>query len=406
MSASPRDWRSWRSRRLRFLLPRAVGEAGIAEPGADRQHAPVPYLLHEGQGAQALHHGVIVHQHHRIVVGDGRDLVAYERRQVEILGIPVAGKVLRSAVDRTVRVDFSRTADADEGREPEPFLLGARDQLAQHGAQAVDRFLARHLVFVGVAPQLETPYCGFCQLRRLLETELDHAGADVGPADIDGQNGVVALEQPRWRQMCGADQAGLVRVEADGLQVNVDVVGLENDAGARNRPLADAAGAKAAAHLDALGAGPRLELEEAADDQGQILGKILDRAVQHGGPIGIAFRQQDIELLFADVLGRLVAERIFSGLAQRLAPFLENFAEGPLAGAVAEKAVLVLHLDVVAVDLDRRQAVGAVRHQGFGRGIRHDDLVPLVSREPSSTGAAGESFIAMSAVLAAARRAA
>src|SRR5262245_48955235 len=114
----------------------------------------------------------------------------------KVLASQLPGKVLRSAVDRTVRVDFSRTADADEGREPEPFLLGARDQLAQHGAQAVHRFLARHLVFVGVAPQLETPNFGFCQLRRLLEIELDHAGSDVGSADIDGQNGVVALEQP------------------------------------------------------------------------------------------------------------------------------------------------------------------------------------------------------------------
>ena len=65
-------------------------------------------------------------------------------------------------------------------------------------------------------------------------------------------------------------------------------------------------------------------------------------------------------VLLGDLVARLVAERIVAGLAQRLAPVLDDVAERALAGAVADEAFVVLQLDVVAVDLDGRQAGRAV----------------------------------------------
>jgi hypothetical protein len=151
---------------------------------------------------------------------------------------------------------------------------------------------------------------------------------------------------------------------------------LEDDTGAGDREPADAAGAKPAAHHDALGIAPGLELEEAADDERQLLREILDRPLQHARRVGVPFGHERIQLFLAYLLARLVAERILAIPAQRLAPFLQDVPKGALAGAVAEKAVLVLRFDVVAVDLHRGQMGGAVGGQGRRRCsglIGHDD---------------------------------
>ncbi len=126
--------------------------------------------------------------------------------------------------------------------------------------------------------------------------------------------------------------------------------------GAADHQFADAAGAEAAADHDPLGVLPALELEEAADDQRQLLREILDRALHDAGGLGVALGQQFVELFLGDLVARLVAERVVAGLAQRLAPVLDDVAERALAGAVADEAFVVLQLDVVAVDLDRGQA--------------------------------------------------
>ena len=87
----------------------------------------------------------------------------------------------------------------------------------------------------------------------------------------------------------------------------------------------------------------------------------------------IAFGQKLVELFAAQLLARRVAERILVLLAQGLSPILDHLAERELAGAVADKSFVVLELDVVAVDVDRRQLGGAVRRQrGANRGFcRH-----------------------------------
>ena len=75
--------------------------------------------------------------------------------------------------------------------------------------------------------------------------------------------------------------------------------------------------AKASAHHDAFGIAPRLELEEAPDDERELLGEVLDRPLHDAGRLGITLDEQRVELLLADILGGLVAEGIAAGLAQR-----------------------------------------------------------------------------------------
>ena len=109
-----------------------------------------------------------------------------------------------------------------------------------------------------------------------------------------------------------------------------------------------------------------LVFEEATGDMGEFLRELLDRAVHHGGRLGVVADQHVVERLLADLLRRHVAERVLAGLAQRLAPAVEDLAERALGGAVAEKPFVVLQFDVEAVDIDRGQARSAM--MGDARG--------------------------------------
>ena len=164
-----------------------------------------------------------------------------------------------------------------------------------------------------------------------------------------------------------ADQACIVRMVADRQHLDLEVLGLQDDLGARDGEFAEPAVAKAAADHDAFGLLPGLGFEEAAGDVGELLREILDRAVHDGRGLGVVADQDGIEHLLADVLGWLLAERVFSRLAQRLSPLVEDVPEGALAGAVPDKSFVVLQLDIEAVDLDRGQPGGAVGGDAGGR---------------------------------------
>ena len=56
-----------------FTFAIAVGEAGVTEARADRQHAPAVNVLHEGDFGQSLHHAVVVHEDGRVLLADLRD---------------------------------------------------------------------------------------------------------------------------------------------------------------------------------------------------------------------------------------------------------------------------------------------------------------------------------------------
>ena len=146
--------------------------------------------------------------------------------------------------------------------------------------------------------------------------------------------------------MRGAEQAGFIGIVADKLEIDIDAVGLEQQAGAADGQLADAAGAEAAADDEAFRVAPILEPQEAADDQGELLGEVLDGALHDARGFGFALRQEVGELLLADLLAGFVAERILAQLLQRLAPFVENVPERVLAGLVADEAVLVLDFEL------------------------------------------------------------
>src|SRR6266481_7610248 len=176
----------------------------------------------------------------------------------------------------------------------------------------------------------------------------------------------MALENPRWRQMQRADQSRLVGVKTDRNQIALEVLGLEDDAGARDRKLADPALAKAATDHDALGICPGLCLEETARHMRQLLREFLDGTMHQCRGVNVVADQRLVELALGDIGGGLLAERIVAIVLQRLAQAIQNLAERALGGAVAEKTVLVLQFEIKAVDVDRRQTGSAMA--GDARG--------------------------------------
>jgi hypothetical protein len=92
----------------------------------------------------------------------------------------------------------------------------------------------------------------------------------------------------------------------------------------------------------------------ALDDVLQLLRVGLDGALHDGGRFGIAFGQDGVKFLFADVLAVLFTERIFTAVPELFAYVIQHAPKSALAGLVANKAVFVLHFEVVTVDFDAR----------------------------------------------------
>jgi hypothetical protein len=118
----------------------------------------------------------------------------------------------------------------------------------------------------------------------------------------------------------------------------------------------------------------------------EFLGEFLDRAVHDGGSLGVVADQHLVQRLLADRLRRQIAERILAGLAQRLAPAVEDLPESPLGGAIAEEALLVLQLHIEAVDVDRRQTGGAVTGNARGGDGVFGHGLPLPGVEAGDNG--------------------
>src|SRR5438105_15799104 len=111
------DAGSLRIRFARPILPMlgpAIGEMRVAEPGADGEDAPSRNVAQETGFAQALHHGVVVHDHRRVFALDLRNGAKDPVRQVEVFALPVAGQILRAALDAAVGTDDARAGDAEE----------------------------------------------------------------------------------------------------------------------------------------------------------------------------------------------------------------------------------------------------------------------------------------------------
>ena len=209
---------------------------------------------HERRFAQALHHGIVVHHHRGFGVADARYGLAQDRRQIEFAAFPIAGQVLRAAVDRAVFLDDAGTADADERRHADAFAFCRRDQAFEHLDQIFDRVFALHVGLVAVAPQRKFPDIGLGEVGRLFQVEPHDAGANIGAADVDGENRIIGLEHPGRGEVRAAEQARLVRIVVNRHQIDLDLVGLEHHRGAADDQLADPAGAKAAADGEPLDA--------------------------------------------------------------------------------------------------------------------------------------------------------
>src|SRR6185503_6647175 len=108
----------------------------IAETRADREDGPVPDVLDERQLAQSLNDRIVVHDHDRLVLADGRKILADLRREVEATALPITRQVLSAALDGPVFPDLPRTRDADERRELEIVLVGPSDETLEHGGDA------------------------------------------------------------------------------------------------------------------------------------------------------------------------------------------------------------------------------------------------------------------------------
>src|SRR4029079_11687438 len=127
-------------------------------------------------------------------------------------------------------------------------------------------------------------------------------------------------------------------------------------------------GAETTAHDDPFGVFPVLGLEVAADDESQLLREILDRALHDSAGFRVALGEEVVEGLFRKLVARLLAEWVVPHSAQWLAPVFDALPERHFAGAVANEAFVVLDLDIVAVDLDGRQARSTMFDNGWQRG--------------------------------------
>src|SRR5689334_9710210 len=94
-----------------------------------------------------------------------------------------------------------------------------------------------------------------------------------------------------------ADEACLVRMVADELELEIVVGGLEQELGAADSKLADAAGAESTADDDRLCIAPDSHLDEALDDGEESLREFLHRAVDDAAGFRVSFGQHLVELL-------------------------------------------------------------------------------------------------------------
>src|SRR5579872_4616883 len=200
------------------------------------------------------------------------------------------------------------------------------------------------------------------------------------------------LKNPRGRQMQAADQAGIVRIETDRTEVDLEILRFKQNVGPRNGEFADPALAKAPANHDAFGIGPGLLLEESRRHIGQFGCELLDRTMDQGGRINVLTLERLVELALGHLLGGFLAERVLTVLFERLAQIVEDFAEGALGCAVAEEAVLVLQFDIEAIHVHGRQTGRPVPPNSGTRQNVLGHLTPAKCMNDGTTLGKGDSF--------------
>src|SRR5581483_4936613 len=113
---------------------------------------------------------------------------------------------------------------------------------------------------------------------------------------------------------------------------------------------------------------------KAPHDRGELLRELLDGRMDEAGGFRIAIGEQLVQPFLTDLITGLIAQGIFAGLAQSLAPFLQYGLKSPLARPVADEPFGAPQLRIVGVNRDEAQVLGAVgeqwRDSGFG-GLCH-----------------------------------
>ena len=117
-----------------------------------------------------------------------------------------------------------------------------------------------------MTPQLHSVDASLGQIRLLFEVEPHHAGANIGAADIHGEDRIVALNHPRWQQVGGTNKACFVRMVVKQFDCHIDFGLSKENAASRDGKLANATCPKAAAEHNALGIPPGFLAQEPLDD--------------------------------------------------------------------------------------------------------------------------------------------
>ena len=107
---------------------------------------------------------------------------------------------------------------------------------------------------------------------------------------------------------------------------------------------------EAAADNDPLSTVPFLQGEKTPDDRSQLLGEILDHALNETRFLVIVAGEQLGELVPRYIFTRKSSKGIESKFLQGLPPFVHQSAKRAFARLIADETVLVLDFEAVIVD--------------------------------------------------------
>src|SRR5437763_14076345 len=102
------------------------------------------------------------------------------------------------ASDWAILPNDAGAADADERGEHQLLLTRVFDEVRQHLDQPLHRLVSVRFVS-GVAPKFGPQYFRLRQVGTLLEHRINDSGTNVGAADINADDAVMAWEHPGRR---------------------------------------------------------------------------------------------------------------------------------------------------------------------------------------------------------------
>jgi hypothetical protein len=99
--------------RLEWLL--SVHIQCVSKACPNGKYAPPLKVLHGRHLAEALNDRIIMHDDGGFEFADGRYRLYQRGGQIETAAFPISWEVLSAAVNRPIRLNLARTADANEG---------------------------------------------------------------------------------------------------------------------------------------------------------------------------------------------------------------------------------------------------------------------------------------------------